>query len=175
MAGNRRHAGGVKSAMENLKMIDEQIAARRAAAAAAVPWPPDRLVGYARNYLGRGDVVIARGMLEAALAAEVRVDWEEGAYARAREYALDSLSASLGEDHPDYVLITTTPSIGKPDAMRIYARLMDQRLKESVTANDARRAVADAGRCDPQGSPRRPTQGIRLIGAPQSRALRGAA
>lgn len=37
MAGNRRHAGGVKSAMTKLKNIDEQIAARRAGEAAAGP------------------------------------------------------------------------------------------------------------------------------------------
>lgn len=30
MSGNRRHAGGMKSAMENLKRYDEQIAAAKA-------------------------------------------------------------------------------------------------------------------------------------------------
>lgn len=37
MAGNRRHAGGMNSAMANLKKIDEQIAARRAGEAAEGP------------------------------------------------------------------------------------------------------------------------------------------
>ncbi len=31
MAGNRRHAGGMKSAMQNLRKIDEQIAQERQA------------------------------------------------------------------------------------------------------------------------------------------------
>ena len=37
MAGNRRHAGGMSSAMANRKEIDEQIAARQAGEAAAGP------------------------------------------------------------------------------------------------------------------------------------------
>ena len=37
MAGNRRHAGGMNSAMANLKRIDEQIAARQAGEAATGP------------------------------------------------------------------------------------------------------------------------------------------
>lgn len=51
MAGNRRHAGGMSSAMANLKNIDERGAAGRAALAAAVPWPAHRLIGYAKNWL----------------------------------------------------------------------------------------------------------------------------
>ena len=150
MAGNRRHAGGMSSAMANLKKIDAKIAVGRAAGgasplpgAAPVPWPAHRLIGYAKNYLGRGDVASARGLLEEAVAAERRsaIGVEDGGLARARELALGSLRASLGEDHPDYVLITTTPAIGKDEALKKYRRLMDRKLEVLVTEEDRRRAT----------------------------------
>jgi hypothetical protein len=144
MAGNRRHDGGVKSAMANLSKIDERIAVDRAALAAAVPWPAHRLIGYAKNYLGRGDAALARGLLDEATAAERRsaVGLEDGGLAHARELALASLQASLGEDHSDYVLITTTPGIRKDEALKKYLRLMDRNLREPVTDEDKRRAAA---------------------------------
>ena len=101
MAGNRRHAGGMSSAMANLKEIDAKIAAGRAArattarGAAPVPWPTHRLIRYARNYLGRGDVALARGLLDEAVAAEGRADSEGGALSLARDLALASLRASF--------------------------------------------------------------------------------
>lgn len=143
MAGNRRHAGGVSSAQANLKRIDAEIAAGLAARVALVPWPTNRLIGYAKNYLGRGNVALARGLLDEAAAAERRAaaGLQDGGLARARDLALASLRASLGEDHPDYVLITTTPAIGKDEALKKYERLMDRNLTEPVTVEDQRRAA----------------------------------
>ena len=40
MAGNRRHAGGMNSAMANLKKIDREVAARKKIEAAEVPVTP---------------------------------------------------------------------------------------------------------------------------------------
>lgn len=151
MAGNRRPAGGMNSAMTNLKNIDERVAAGRSALAAAVPWPAHRLIGYAKNYVGRGDVALARGLFDEAVAAAGRADSEDSALSRARELALASLRASLGEDHPDYVLITTTPATSKDEALKKYERLMDRNLKTPVTDDDKRRA-ARARKPDEAGS-----------------------
>jgi len=153
MAGNRRHVGGMSSAMANLQEIDAKITAGRVArdfpvpGAAPVPWQAHRLIGYAKNSLGRGDAALARGLFDEAVAAAGRADSEDRALSRARDLALASLRASLGEDHPDYVLITTTPAIGKDEALKKYGRLMDRNLKVPVTDDDQRRA-ARAGKPD---------------------------